>query len=126
MDFILVGIGGLFGAMSRYGIVLMISQLNPKAILPYGTMLVNITGCLAIGILAGIGSMKEGGLRPELRLLLMVGFLGGFTTFSSFGLEFFSLIKDLHPFRALIDVAIQVIAGFAAVGGGYWLGCILA
>lgn len=121
MNFLWVAIGGMLGSVCRYGIVLYISELKANTFLPYGTILVNVLGCLVIGLLAGMDSMKHGGIRPELRLLLMVGFLGGFTTFSSFGLEFISMIKTDHAMAALLDVFIQLALGFLAVAGGYAL-----
>jgi CrcB protein len=122
MNWLLVGIGGMFGSILRYGLSTWVAQLFSRALLPYGLMTVNILGCLLIGALAALMQSKHG-LRPELVLLLMVGFLGGFTTFSSFGLETFTLLRDQHIYAALMDVLIQVVVGTLAVGAGFW--CVL-
>ena len=126
MNWIWVALGGMAGSLARYGIVTALAQMNLRPLLPYGTMAVNIIGCFAIGILAAIGHMRPGGLRPEMRLLLMVGFLGGFTTFSSFGLEAFELIKYNHLLAAFMDIVIQVVFGCIAVGAGFLVVAILA
>ena len=120
MNWLWVALGGMLGSDSRYGVTLLFSGLSTKPLLPYATIIVNISGCFAIGFLAAISHMKEGGLRPELRLFLMVGFLGGFTTYSSFGLEVFELIRNSHPLAAFLDVFSQLFFGLLAVGGGFF------
>lgn len=119
MGWILVGVGGFLGSIARYGLSTWVAQCFEKQLLPYGLMTVNVLGCLLIGFLAGFVQMKHN-LRPELVLFLMVGFLGGFTTFSSFGLETFELLKQQAIMAALVDVFIQVGFGTLSVAIGFW------
>ena len=120
MNWLLVAIGGMLGSMARYGISTAVAACFTKPLLPYGMMTVNILGCFLIGVFFGIVQVKHG-LRPELVLLIVVGFLGGFTTFSAFGLETFELVKNHHSIAALVDVVIQVGVGTLAVAGGFAL-----
>ena len=120
MNWLLVGLGGMIGAIARYALSSWVAQLFTRALLPYGLITVNVLGCLLIGVIVALMQFKHG-LRPELVLFLMVGCLGGFTTFSSFGLETFTLMKNNHAFIALADVLIQVGVGTIAVGVGFWL-----
>ena len=82
----ILALGGALGTLARYGLNGVISTHTPT--FPLGTLLVNVTGCFVIGLLAPLA------LRPEWRLFLMVGFCGGFTTFSSFGLQTLDLARD--------------------------------
>lgn len=119
MNWVLVGLGGMLGSIARYFISTTVAQLFTKALLPYGLITVNVLGCLIIGYVAGLIELKHG-LRPEVVLFIMVGFLGGFTTFSSFGLETFTLLKQQHIYTALLDVLLQVGFGTLAVAIGFW------
>jgi CrcB protein len=82
---------------------------------------VNVIGCFAIGFLGGLGDARQS-LGTELRLVLLIGLLGGFTTFSAFGYETLALARSPEPARAVINVTIQLIAGLLAVWTGYILG----
>jgi fluoride exporter len=84
-----VGLGGATGAVARYAVGAWLSARLGSAF-PFHTLLVNVSGSLAIGILAGLLS---GGAAPAWRLLLVVGFLGGYTTFSSFAVEVLALVQ---------------------------------
>jgi fluoride exporter len=88
---------------------------------PFGTMVVNVTGCFAIGFLMTLLTER---LQPHpyWRLLLVVGFLGGYTTFSSFEYETFGAVRDGFPWIGLLNVVGSVVTGFLAV----YLGVILA
>ena len=93
---------------------------------PLGTWFVNVTGCLAIGFLSAAFSGRIL-IREEYRIGLIVGILGGFTTFSAFGMETFALLNDGQHARAALNVFLSVGAGLAAVWLGYrlaenWLG----
>ncbi len=87
---------------------------------PVGTLVVNVLGCLLIGWL---GAALTGRLliREEYRLAIIVGILGGFTTFSAFGWETFALINDGQYARAAANAGLSVLVGIAAVGAGYRL-----
>jgi CrcB protein len=127
-EFLLVGSGGFVGATLRYLVSLLALRLAPvthspsasQAGLLAGTLAVNVLGCLAIGVLAGL-SEHHGLLTPAGRLFLIVGLLGGFTTFSAFGLESFHLVRATQLLTALAHAAAHLGLGFAAVAVGYWL-----
>ena len=111
-----IGCGGFLGSVLRYvaGVGLM-RWLAPSTY-PWGTFAVNIVGCFLIGIMAALSDLNR--LQDErLRLFFMVGLLGGFTTFSAFGLETFRLLRDGHNLLALWNVAAQIGLGLA----GVWL-----
>ncbi len=113
----LVGIGGFFGSIARYGISFLNLNVNFFSI-PLGTLLVNITGSLIIGFLTGVSAKSEL-LTAEWRLFLMVGICGGFTTFSSFTNENLALIHNGQIVTVLIYTALSIILGFFAVYFGY-------
>ena len=122
MQFLYVGVGGFFGAALRFGLSSWLSRALPHALFPYGTMAVNVIGCLLIGLLA---SYRQP-LDPGLRLFLMVGLLGGFTTFSTFALETLSLAQQNHTALAFFNVAIKVCLGLAAAWAGFEMGRALS
>lgn len=114
---LLVGIGGFIGSVLRYfvqGLNLNFQVLS----IPLGTLLVNIAGSFIIGLLIGF-SAKGDWLSYEMRLLLMVGFCGGFTTFSSFTAENFTLMQNGQFVPVLIYTGVSVITGFIAVYLGH-------
>jgi fluoride exporter len=115
-----IGLGGFLGANTRYGLVKLVTKWAPASLLPLGTMAVNVLGCLAIGLIYGYTSLQKD-TSHTLHGFLLVGFLGGFTTFSSFGLEAYQLISNKHALSALIDVGLQVGVGILAVAIGCWL-----
>ena len=115
---VLVGIGGFFGAVMRYLVTEWAQDIFHALSLPYGTITVNIIGCLLIGLLAGL-SENRNLLGPETRALLLIGVLGGFTTFSAFGFETVELLRDGKSMAAFSNVGLQVCLGLAAVWVGY-------
>ena len=115
---VLVGVGGFAGAVLRYLISDWVNGIFHTLSLPYGTLTVNITGWLLIGILAGLSEHRNL-LGPETRTLLLVGVLGGFTTFSTFGNETVDLLKDGKSIAAFSNVALHVCLGLVAVWVGY-------
>ncbi|MDD5772383.1 MAG: fluoride efflux transporter CrcB [bacterium] len=115
---LIVGLGGFIGSVFRYLLGNWVSRLLNNPEFPYGTLTVNILGCLVIGFLGGIVNLRQG-FTPETRLFLFVGILGGFTTFSSFGYETFLLLNNGKIFTAGINIVAQVFIGLAAVWIGY-------
>jgi len=107
--FLLVGLGGAVGSMARYGMGMAL----PSAGFPYATLVVNVIGCFCIGLAMPTVDRVEA-LPPEFRLLVVVGFLGGFTTFSAFGNETLSLLRSGGGL-ALVNVAANVLLGLGAV-----------
>ena len=118
---LLVALGGAVGSVARYKLSGLILHHTLDWRFPAGTFAVNVTGCLAAGILAGLAE-KHDLLSAEARLLLFTGVLGGFTTFSAFGLETMHLLKRGDLAVAGANVALSVVAGLAAL----WLGLGLA
>ena len=90
--------------------------------IPTGIVVVNLTGCAVIGLLAGLLAAGRIGLSPHWREFVFVGLLGGFTTFSTFGLDTFLLVKTNAPAAAALNVALQLGGGLVAVWIGYQLG----
>lgn len=109
--------GGGFGTLMRYG--LAAGLRNPSRVwgFPFGTLAVNIIGCFAIGVLWSALS-GPWAVREDVRIAILVGVLGGFTTFSSFGLETMQLWSQGHAGRAITYVALSNVLGLACV----WLG----
>lgn len=113
----LVALGAALGGMARYAVAGAV-QARAGATFPLGTLAVNVLGCAAIGALAGPGFAV--GLSEEARLLLVVGLLGGFTTFSAFGYETMSLVAGGRYGAAALSVAANVGLSLAAVAAGHW------
>ena len=117
---ILVGIGGFIGSVFRFLLSGFVHRLVPLSEFPFGTLAVNIVGCLLIGLLNGVAESRQA-IGPELRLFLMIGMLGGFTTFSALGYETLALIRDAEVFRAMGNMFLNVFFGLVSV----WLGDLL-
>jgi len=115
---LLVGIGGFFGAVMRYLVSGWVQDILSNPSFPYGTLTVNVTGCLLIGLLAGL-SENRNLLGPETRALVLIGVLGGFTTFSAFSYESLELLRAGESMAAFSNVGLQVCLGLAAVWVGY-------
>jgi fluoride exporter len=120
MMWLAVGVGGALGSMARHGVNLLFARLLERVV-PYATAAVNLSGAAAIGILAGLIAGGRLHLSLEVRTLIFVGILGGFTTFSSYMLDTLTLAGGGEPALAIGNVAVQTTAGFAAVWGGYRL-----
>ena len=115
----LIGFAGLVGTLCRYGLSGFVATRFGETF-PTGTLLVNIIGCFLAGFL--FYPLHERFLVSELvRTALMIGFLGGFTTFSSFGLQTFTLLKDGEPFFAIMNVIASNLVGLFSVWAGYAL-----
>lgn len=114
---LLVGLGGFIGSVLRF----LISKLNHSShflSLPMGTLAVNIIGSLIIGLLIGI-SVKGNLISSDLKLFLMVGLCGGFTTFSTFSAENMLLLQNGQIMTALLYMILSIVLGLLAVLGGY-------
>jgi CrcB protein len=109
--------GGFLGSVLRYLASGWLQHAVKSIDFPYGTLAVNLAGCFVIGLLSQLAEAR-GVFTEETRLLIFVGVLGGFTTFSTFGNESFNLMRDGNPFFALINVAAHVVLGIAAVWAG--------
>lgn len=117
-----VGVGGALGSMARHGVNHLVQTRWPFARFPASTVIVNAIGCFAIGVLAGLLVSQRLTLRYYWREFLFVGVLGGFTTFSTFGLDTFLLARTHSGRLAAINVALHVAGGLTAVVAGYAVG----
>jgi len=118
---LLVGVGGFLGSILRYLASGWIQQWLQTASFPFGTLAVNVLGCLVIGFLSQLADAR-GVFTPETRALVFVGVLGGFTTFSTFSNETFNLLRDNEVIPALANLSAHIVLGLGAV----WLGRALA
>ena len=117
---LLIGFAGLAGTLGRYFISVLLARRFGESF-PVGTIIINVLGCFLAGFLFYV--MQERNLVSEtVRLAIMVGFLGGFTTFSAFGLQTFTLFRDGELFLALLNLAVSNVAGLLTV----WVGFLLA
>ena len=107
--------------MARHGLNAAV-HVRYSATFPWGIFLVNALGCFLIGLLAGVLAAARVHVGELGRAFLVVGVLGGFTTFSSFGLDTFTLVRGGHIAQALLNAAGQVVVGLGAVWAGYVLG----
>ena len=112
-NILLVALGGAIGSVCRY----FLSFMNTS--FPWGTFVVNILGSLLIGLLVGL--VSKGALSSEMKLLLVTGFCGGFTTFSTFANESFDMMKAGDVLLMALYVGASVIIGILAVWGGMML-----
>lgn len=115
---IYVGLGGFVGSVLRFLVGGLAQRLAPMGGFPVGTLAVNVLGCLCIGLLGGLADQRQA-LDAGQRLFLMVGVLGGFTTFSSFALETLGLAQDGALMKAALNCLLQLVAGLAAAVFGY-------
>jgi len=113
-----IAAGGAAGSVIRYYLGRWNGPMEVGA-LPWGTLTTNVVGCLLIGLLGTLFATTWTETRPEIRMGLLVGVLGGFTTFSSFGLESLQLMQAGHTDRALLYVALSNGLGLAAAWFGY-------
>lgn len=111
---LLVATGGALGAVARFklGGLILHQSLNWK--FPLGTFAVNVLGCLVAGLLTGL-VVRWGEFSEDTRLFLFTGLLGGFTTFSAFGVETFALLKRDENLIAFAYVSLSVLCGLAAL-----------
>lgn len=115
-----IGLGGFMGSVLRYALGSWVERMRGGATLPIETLVINVTGCLAIGILAGLAESR-GMFSGATRAFLFVGLLGGFTTFSAFGQETFQLLRAGQWPTAALSTALQVGLGVVAVWAGHSL-----
>lgn len=113
-----VATGGALGAMARYWVSGWLNNAEHR--FPLGTLGVNVFGSFLMGV-CFVLILERARVSPEFRPLLMVGFLGAFTTFSTFSLETVAMIGEGHIMSALIYILLSVLLCIAALGAGLWL-----
>jgi fluoride exporter len=117
----LVGAGGFLGSVLRYLVGGVVQSAVAGSTFPYGTLVVNATGCFAIGLVSQLVE-AQGAFSSAARAFLVVGFLGGYTTFSAFGNETVNLMRDGQRVAAVMNVGGQLVLALCAV----WLGRLTA
>jgi fluoride exporter len=116
MQIFLLALFGVLGTLSRYGLQGWVQEVS-AATFPTGTLAVNLLGCLLMGGLNRL-ALEHLWFPPEWRIAVMIGFLGAFTTFSTFGFETFRMLEDGEWARATLYVSISLIGGLLAVVAG--------
>ena len=119
MNWVAVAVGGALGAMARYAISTWIFQVSSHKF-PYATLTVNVLGSFVMGILFVV-IIERSALPLEMRSLWMIGFLGAFTTFSTFSLDALGLWQNGHLFMALLYVLATVVLCLLAISSSIWL-----
>ena len=117
----LVALGGAVGSVSRYLLGTWVQTTSQSIDFPYGTLSVNLIGCFVIGFLSQLVETR-GAFTPEIRALVFMGILGGFTTFSAFGNDTMNLLREGETLNALMNIGANMILGLALV----WFGRMVA
>jgi CrcB protein len=119
----LIGLAGFVGTVGRYGLSVVVAKRYGETF-PLGTLAVNLIGCFLVGLLFHL--MQERFLvNQNLRTIILVGLLGGFTTFSSFGLQTFTLLQDGEFGFAALNLGVSNVLGLLLVWAGYTLARVL-
>jgi len=118
-NILIIAVGGAFGAVSRYGLSQLAINLFGKGF-PFGTLIANFVGSLLMGLLFAL--IDNGTLAPQVRMAVGVGFLGAFTTFSTFSLDTVLMLQSGEIQKALINILLNVGICLMAVFIGLWLG----
>ena len=119
LNLLLVAVGGALGSTARYLLSMLVLRVSGSPF-PFGTFVVNLLGCIVFGVIAGAAEHRVP-LAPASRAFLLVGVLGGFTTFSSYAFESFALLREGQFLSASLNIVGQVIAGLAGVSLGFAL-----
>ena len=119
LNYVVLATGGAIGTMLRYYISTTLYQSLKNPAFPWGTVVINLTGSLIIGILAGWNDATP--LQPNLRLFLFVGLLGGFTTFSAYSLETINLFRNSMAVYAVLNILVSNIGGIIFAYSGFAL-----
>ena len=117
-EVLIVGAGGFAGSVARYLLGGWVHRAFPDALFPYGTIVVNTLGCLAIGLLGGLAEFRQA-FGPGGRIFLFIGVLGGFTTFSTFAYETLAFARDAETARAAANALLHFGLCLGAVALGH-------
>lgn len=120
MTWILIALGGAAGACARYAVDIVVTE-RVGSFFPFGTMLINVTGSFILGLLFALAMEREV-LSPEIRAPLIIGFLGAYTTFSTWMLQSWALIEQGAWISAGVNLVGSVVLGLMAVVAGLALG----
>ena len=125
LNILLVGIGGFIGSVLRYLVAVKVELLFVDVFFPFGTMVVNITGCFVIGLISGFSEYVTP-ISPRIKFFLITGILGGYTTFSSFGNDTFILLREKEILFVALNTGVQLVVGVIAVWLGYLLSKVIS
>ncbi len=114
---ILIGLAGLIGTLLRYWLSGLVARQYGETF-PWGTMAVNLSGCFVAGVIFYL-TEERFLVNPTLRTVIMIGLLGGFTTFSSYGLQTFTLLRDGELGLATLNIGVSNLLGLIMVWTGY-------
>ena len=114
---IAIAIGGALGALGRYWVSGLLNNADYR--IPYGTLTCNAVGSFLMGV-CFVLILEKSKLSPEMRPLLMVGFMGAFTTFSTFSMETITMLQEGHVMSAAIYILLSVLLCLVALYGGLW------
>lgn len=118
--YLFIGLGGFLGSIARYGLTTVV-QMKSASLFPYGTLLVNIIGCFCIGLFITLFQEKVV-VGQNFRIFIVIGILGGFTTFSSFSYDTFALMKAGNYLEAGWNTAGNLFGCLFATWAGYIVG----
>jgi len=122
VNLFLIAIGGAIGSVARWLLSTFVLHVT-GSLFPIGTFVVNVVGCIVFGAIVGAAEQRFV-LSPEARAFLLVGLLGGFTTFSSYAFESFGLLRDGQFLAATANIVGQVVVGLVAFWAGFAIGGI--
>ncbi len=118
LKILIIGCGGFLGAISRYLIDALVANIATTTLFPFGIFTVNFIGCILFGVVVALAEFKQI-ISPEIKLFLLVGFLGGLTTFSSYSYDSFFLMRHHQYFVMFLNIVVQTGFGLFGVWGGY-------
>ncbi|QOC21300.1 fluoride efflux transporter CrcB [Wenzhouxiangella sp. AB-CW3] len=121
LTIVLVAVGSALGGMARHMVGVVMDRVLPARI-PGGTLLVNLSGCLVVGLLAAPLVLLESAPASSLSVWLVTGFLGSYTTVSAFSLQVLLMVREGRPGRAAIYVGVSLIGCLALAAIGLWIG----
>lgn len=117
-NYVAVALGGVVGCCARYGVSQAVQAFYGKSF-PFATLIINISGCLAMGFLFYL-TLERVSVSPSLRVAILTGVLGGFTTFSTFAMEALLLAEDGKTSSAVAYILLSVFLGLGAAWFGAW------
>jgi CrcB protein len=120
---VLLAIAGAVGTLARYWLGGLVQRIAGESF-PWGTLVVNVLGCLLFGLVWPLAEERML-ISGQTRIVILVGFMGAFTTFSTFAFETEQMLSDVEWVRGLGNIALQNVLGIAAVGLGFVIGRIL-